>query len=130
MRRSANVAMTLVALAAVFCATPAGIGGASFQGLGDLPGGQVFSSAFAVSADGSVVVGASKSALSGSDYEAFRWTRIGGMIGLGDLPGAAFASVARGVSSDGLTVVGWGRTDLGTGGGIDALVVRYSSIAG
>jgi len=35
--------------------------GASFQGLGDLPGGSVFSYAFAVSADGRVVVGNSSS---------------------------------------------------------------------
>jgi len=44
-------------------------GAASFQGLGDLPGGSVNSSAYGVSADGSVVVGQS---LTASGWEAFR----------------------------------------------------------
>ena len=44
--------------------------GASFQGLGDLPGGSFYSTAYGVSADGSVVVGLSGSA---SGPEAFRW---------------------------------------------------------
>jgi len=48
----------------------------SFMPLGDLPGGEFYSEAHAVSADGSVVVGYSGSAL-GS--EAFRWTREDGM---------------------------------------------------
>jgi len=41
----------------------------SFSGLGDLPGGSVYSGANGISADGSVVVGASESA---SGLEAFR----------------------------------------------------------
>ena len=55
-------------------------GKASFQGLGDLPGGRFSSYAFAVSADGLFVVGASSSTL-GS--EAFLWTKARGMRGLG-----------------------------------------------
>ena len=42
-----------------------------FLGLGDLPGGATASYPWAVSADGSVVVGHSQS---GSGPEAFRWT--------------------------------------------------------
>ena len=72
--------------------------GTSFTGLGDLPGGDFFSNAWAVSSDGSVVVGASTSS---GVSEAFRWTRGGGMVGLGDLPGGDFASTARDVSADG-----------------------------
>jgi hypothetical protein len=45
--------------------------GASFQGLGDLPGGRIGSDAYAVSADGSVIVGYSASPSGG---EVTRWT--------------------------------------------------------
>src|SRR5437660_10580757 len=79
---------------------------ATFQGLGDLPGGSGFSDARAVSPDGSVVVGGSNSS---SGYEAFRWTQTGGMIGLGDLPGPPFYSYAFGVSAYGSVVVGAGN---------------------
>jgi probable HAF family extracellular repeat protein len=60
-------------------------------GLGDLDAGLFTSQAFAVSADGSVVVGLGSSA---SGFEAFRWTSGGGMVGLGDLAGGAFFSQA------------------------------------
>ncbi len=80
---------------------------ASFQGLGDLPGGNFGSYATGVSADGSVVVGASYSA---SGREAFRWTAAGGMVGLGDLPGGGFESAAWGVSGDGSVVVGYSNS--------------------
>jgi probable HAF family extracellular repeat protein len=76
---------------------------ASFQGLGFLPGGyRLYSIAYDVSADGSVVVGLSRSA---NGIEAFRWEN-GVMTGLGDLPDGRFYSVARGVSADGSVVVG------------------------
>jgi probable HAF family extracellular repeat protein len=78
-------------------------------GLGDLPGGGFESYATAVSADGSVVVGAGR--FSGAvntteGREAFRWTQAGGMVGLGDLPGGRFGSYAQAVSADGSVVVG------------------------
>ncbi|HJS07049.1 MAG TPA: hypothetical protein VJ809_05290, partial [Pirellulales bacterium] len=82
----------------------------TFTPLGDLPGGVFHSAAFGVSADGSVVVGDSRSA---SGLEAFRWTSTGGMIGLGDLPGGSFESVAGDVSADGSVVVGGGRSASG-----------------
>ena len=72
-------------------------------GLGDLPGGIFDSSAHGISANGSVIVGASNSA---SGTEAFRWTQAGGMLGLGDLPSGSFDSLASGVSADGSVVVG------------------------
>jgi uncharacterized membrane protein len=77
----------------------------SFQGLGLLPGGDR-SEAFAVSNDGSVVVGLGRALRSGrSVNEAFRWTRDEGMQGLGFLSDFS-DSFARGVSGDGLTIVG------------------------
>jgi probable HAF family extracellular repeat protein len=78
-------------------------GGASFMGLGRLSAGPSGSYAFGVSGDGTVVVGRANSDLGA---EAFRWTRVGGMLGLGDLPGGAFDSWAMAVSADGLVVVG------------------------
>ncbi|MCZ6698278.1 MAG: PEP-CTERM sorting domain-containing protein, partial [Planctomycetota bacterium] len=94
---------------AVWSAGPAAVSpalagtGASFQGLGDLPGASFDSMAFAVSADGSTVVGRG---LVPAGFEAFRWTQAGGMVGLGDLPGGSFRSDAFGVSADGSVVVG------------------------
>jgi probable HAF family extracellular repeat protein len=83
--------------------------------LGDLPGAEFFSSATEVSADGSVVVGYSKSASSGNnDYEAFRWTDEGGMEPLGDLPGGRFYSNAQAVSADGSVAVGFSSSASGT----------------
>jgi probable HAF family extracellular repeat protein len=98
------------------------------QDLGTL-GGNV-SSAYGVSADGSVVVGLAENAA--LQQHAFRWTAAGGMQDLGTLGGNV--SSAYGVSADGSVVVGWavnaagqqrafrwtaagGMEDLGTLGG-------------
>jgi len=80
--------------------------GASFQGLGDLPSGPVFSEAWSMSPDGKVVVGSSGS---GSGQEAFRWTEIEDIVPLGDLPGTPFQSNATSVSSDGSVITGFGN---------------------
>jgi probable HAF family extracellular repeat protein len=82
----------------------------TFQGMGDLPGGNYSSSALAVSADGSVVVGSGRSA---GGNEAFRWTSAGGMVGLGELGGGNFLSIAYGVSADGSIVTGWSTSASG-----------------
>ena len=103
MRRKSILVLAIVVL--FFGSAPSVFAtNASFQGLGDLPGGIFESNAYGVSADGSVVVGWSSSA-SGPE-EAFRWTSGGGMVGLGDLPGGGFVNAALGVSTDGLVVVG------------------------
>jgi len=81
-------------------------------GLGDLGGGEFYSSAIRVSADGSVVVGASRSPTSGSRVEAYRWTAATGMVGMGYLPGGESSSVASGVSGDGSVVAGVSTSDL------------------
>lgn len=77
------------------------------QGLGDLPGGNYYSTAKGVSSDGSVIVG---EGYSSSGYEAFRWTSGGGMMGLGNLGGS---STANAVSADGSIVVGRSYTSSG-----------------
>lgn len=79
-------------------------------GIGDLPGGDVYSIASGISNDGSVIIGQSKS---GSGFEAYRWTETTGMIGLGDLPGGTFDSRGFGVSNDGQFVVGQSTSTYG-----------------
>jgi probable HAF family extracellular repeat protein len=74
--------------------------------LGDLPGGIFASGARDISADGSVIVGASSS---DRGSEAFRWTTATGLVGLGLSP-QGFRTIATGVSADGSVVVGNGRT--------------------
>jgi probable HAF family extracellular repeat protein len=100
-------------------------------GLGDLPGGDFYSEAHAVNADGSVVVGVSRSA---KGTEAFRWTQAGGMEGLGDLRGGNFYSEAHAVNADGSVVVGgssggWSEAFRWTqAGGMEPLV--YAEVRG
>jgi probable HAF family extracellular repeat protein len=75
--------------------------------LGDLPGGQPYSEALDVSADGSVVVG--RSIVDGPlGFRAFRWTEETGMVSLPPVPGGANFEVAYGVSGDGNVIVGRG----------------------
>lgn len=97
-------AFFLLTTCAIF--STASLYAATFQGLGDLPGGTFNSAASAVSADGSVVVGASYSS---NGLEAFRWSSSTGMVGIGDFPGGGFSSVAYGVSADGTVIVGTGE---------------------
>jgi len=77
-------------------------------GLGDLPGGQLKSVAYAASSAGTVIVGSGTTA---AGTEAFRWTDSLGLVSLGDLPGGTVESVARAVSASGTTIVGEARTD-------------------
>lgn len=87
---------------------PASALAASFRGVGFLPGGETnYSTPWAISADGLVVVGESGSANGG---EAFRWTEATGMVGLGGLGGGDFYSSAIRVSADGTVVVGSSRS--------------------
>jgi|CXWL01.1.fsa_nt_gi probable HAF family extracellular repeat protein len=87
--------------------------GVRFVPLGELAGGAVRSEAYAVSADGRVVVGVSASASSGATVEAFRWREGEGMAGLGDLVGGTFDSFAQGVSPDGAFALGRGTRSEG-----------------
>ena len=75
--------------------------------------GGTSSTARAISADGSVVVG--QSALIGGQLKAYRWTQASGMIDLGTLGGTS--SHARAVSADGSVIVGDSRTAAGFGRG-------------
>ncbi len=90
---------------------------ASFQGLGDLAGGEFSSTAWDVSADGSVVVGGSRT---DSGQEAFVWwDSKNGMKNLKDVLVNDFGLEesladwtlieATGISDDGLTIVGRGK---------------------
>jgi probable HAF family extracellular repeat protein len=78
--------------------------------LGDLPGGVFNSSAYGVSADGTVVAGYGESS---SGFEAFRWTPSLGMVGLGDLPGGGFSSAAYAITPDGTVIAGRSQSAFG-----------------
>jgi probable HAF family extracellular repeat protein len=78
------------------------------QNLGVLSKEAFFSSATAVSLEGRVVVGKSRTP---EGDRAFRWTRQQGMASLGTLPGHT-QSTAHGVSGDGTIVVGESSLDL------------------
>jgi probable HAF family extracellular repeat protein len=76
------------------------------------PGVQKYSQATAANADGSVIVGSSRSMNAfPNGEEAFRWTDATGMLPLGDLPGGSFQSTAFAVSADGSVVVGRGYVE-------------------
>jgi probable HAF family extracellular repeat protein len=72
--------------------------------------GGYWSSAFSVSADGSVVVGWAQD--TAGKVRAFRWTAAGGMQDLGTLPGGG-ESRPYAVSADGAVVVGWAENAAG-----------------
>ncbi len=108
-----GVFLTVLAFTSTTSATPTRYAGATFMGLGVLPGGLAASAPTGISADGSVVVGTSHS---NTGREAFRWTADGGMVGLGELPGPEFQTMATGVSADGSVIVGE-RITAWSGGG-------------
>lgn len=113
------------ALGGIVDISVAGAGAASFQGLGDLPGGIFSSRAEAVSGDGMTVVGSSRSSTSSSSHEAFRWTQAEGMVALGDLVGGAPKSIAFSVSQDGGVIVGQG-----SGGPWNRRPFRWTQVTG
>lgn len=76
---------------------------AFFLGLGDLPGGSFRSEANAISSDGTIVVGRSRTGPNPVEDEAFRWTRETGMVSLGTI---GMTSNAAAISADGTTIVG------------------------
>lgn len=78
----------------------------TFIAIDPLPG-DVSSQATAVSADGTVVAGISKSASGRS--QAFRWSAMNGVSGLGFMAGGTSSS-ARALCADGTVIVGDGNT--------------------
>lgn len=79
-------------------------GQARFIPLGALPGSWFTSSAYDISADGSVVVG--KTLASGtSNTQAFRWTEAEGLLSLGATPNG-YGSTASKISRDGRVAIG------------------------
>jgi probable HAF family extracellular repeat protein len=107
MERVSHLLMLFGAAVCLFAGSAAFGDQPSFTGLGDLPGGLYYSTAYRVSGDGSTAVGRSSSGSSYPDYEAFRWTEGTGINGLGYLePTISHWSSAYGVSRDGSVVVG------------------------
>src|SRR5437667_4402945 len=77
----------------------------TFTPLGDLAGGDANSTAYAISNDGSTVVGTSSATLG---FEAFRWTQLTTMVTLGDLVGGSNESAGYATSSNGSVIAGYG----------------------
>lgn len=78
--------------------------GGGMRGLGRLPGGAQ-SWAFAVSADGATIVGASTTSVQ-DEQQAVRWTTEGGIESLGKLSDGDSMSIAHDVSENGAVIVG------------------------
>jgi probable HAF family extracellular repeat protein len=76
----------------------------TMEGVGDLPGGTFLSPAYALSGDGTTVVGTSNTLF--VEAEAYRWTQSSGIQSIGDLAGGAVNATANGVNSDGSVIVG------------------------
>jgi probable HAF family extracellular repeat protein len=74
------------------------------QGLGDLPGGDLNSTAYGVSADGITIVGQGENNVG---FEPVVWKRNRVDRGLGYFPDGGTAGWAFAVSADGSNVVGW-----------------------
>ncbi len=108
MRNRIVLAFCLVGIVCVASAA----GGASFQGIGDLPGGAFSSAAFGVSGDGQAVVGWSEYQHGIFQVEAYCWTHATGMFSLGDLPGGNHRSGAAAASLGGEVIVGHGWNEL------------------
>ena len=77
---------------------------ASFQGLGDLPGGDFASYPTGLTADGSTVIGLSD--VGEMFSQAFRWTQLEGIDCLRNRSGACVDFSAGGISGDGSVVIG------------------------
>ena len=90
---------------------------ATFQGLGDLPGGEVHSEALAISANGKVVAGRSSS--DPSPEEGFVWTARDGMKPLLGPGGVHVGGEPRAVDASGKVIT---YIDEVEGGGGDARV--------
>lgn len=93
-----------------------------------VPTGMAQSVAFAVSGDGSVVVGDSTPPSPGGAARAFRWTEATGIVALPVLPGWAWTS-CNGVSQDGKVITGWWGPGA-TAGIYPASVFRWSEAEG
>lgn len=108
-RRLRGLSMVAV-LVAVLGAAGGPLLGQSFQGMGFAPGLEQRSSAHAVSADGSVVVGVVGRIGREPESQAFRWAVDGGYELLEDFAGGMLGGSAWGVTRDGMIVVGRGAS--------------------
>lgn len=97
-----RILLAVVALAADSACVD-GVRGAAFRGLGDFEGGEITSSAAAISWDGQIVVGGAYSDVA---REPFKWTPQGGMKRLENILTVITPGSAADISADGAVVVG------------------------
>jgi len=115
-RRLTIVAAAMLAPQLIYGAIAFANERATFTWIDPLAGDQTCY-AYAISADGSTVVGASYTDPSSPTgvVRAFRWTRAGGLQAIGDLPGGSLRSEAFGVSGDGSVIAGSSSSALSYG---------------
>jgi probable HAF family extracellular repeat protein len=107
--RLCHRAAGLLALAGGVCAGAAAYGAPTFTPLGDLFGGQNYSEACGVSADGHIVVGTSiidGNMFFGATFGAFRWDEQSGMQLIYTVPGVNTSCTAYAANEDGTVIVG------------------------
>lgn len=92
-------------------------------------GGDLDSSASAVSRDGGAIVGWSGYGPISAERQAFRWTRAGGMQGLGFAPGG-YSSVATVLDSDGSVIAGEATADPDGVGSTENGLFRWTAAGG
>ena len=112
MRRPHCLALSIAI--ALLCATRGTAGEFSFQGIGDLDGGDFYSVAHAVSADGKVVTGEGRIGIGPTSTRAFRWTKAEGLVNIGVTPGFD-VSHGWGLNADGSVIVGGADDPIGKG---------------
>jgi probable HAF family extracellular repeat protein len=109
-------------------------GATGFESLGSLPGGLALGTAWAVSADGSIIVGSTS--LSEGEIRAFIWDEAHGMRSLQDVLVASGVDLtgwtlirAGGISADGRYVVGVGSNPSGSTEAFLVFIPEPSSLA-
>ena len=107
--RTRMIRLALTVLFMSFGTTTAALAQASFKPLGFLPGNND-SVAYAISADGSVIVGRSDS---NGPTQAVAWDRKGTITSLGDLQNGSRNNYALGASGNGAVIVGMAYTSQG-----------------
>ena len=117
--------VTVTLLSAIFSATALASGTENFKVVSLPTKYEIESYAYAVSADGSVVVGLSASDRGDEGEEAFRWQN-GQITALEALPKGTGYCCARGVSADGSVIVGESTCD----SGIQAFIWQNGTMVG
>lgn len=104
MKKNLKVKLSLVASLLLCNLSNLQAAQSTIEGVGDLSGGTFLSPAYAISGDGTTVVGTSNTLF--VEAEAYKWTQSSGIQSIGDLAGGDVNATANGVNYDGTVIVG------------------------